>query len=224
MRQFIKRLLFPFLKRGLGKYSKKPRKYTYENITILVHPEVFPPHYTISTKILLDYLNPINLENKTVLELGCGSGIISLFCTSKGAKVTASDINLVAVSELEKNATDNNLELNILHSDLFDNIDNTTFDYIIINPPYYPKTPLNDKEKAWFCGENFEYFKKLFSQLSLNIADNTLMILSEDCDIETITNIAVTNNLNLKRVYEKTVLKEKNYIFKILKTDKLLNH
>lgn len=217
MRQFIKRLLFPILKLGFSKYFKKPRKYTYENIEILVHPEVFPPHYTISTKILLDYLKPINLEHKTVLELGCGSGIISLFCASKNAKVTASDINLVAVSELEKNATDNNLELNILHSDLFDNIDDTTFNYIIINPPYYPKTPINDKEKAWFCGENFEYYQKLFQQLPNYTIKNCLMVLSEDCDLNKIKSIATKNNFKFEVVIQKTVLKEKNYIFNIIR-------
>ena len=48
---------------------------------------------------------------------------------------------------------------------MFDKIEKVNFDYIVINPPYFPKNPKSEKEFAWFCGSDFEYFKKLFSQL-----------------------------------------------------------
>jgi len=216
MRRIIKRILDPFLKFGFSKYYKKPRKYNYENIEVLVYPEVFPPHLTISTKILLDFIKPLNLQNKSVLELGCGSGIISLFASSKGANVTASDINPIALDALKIASKKNNASISILNSDLFDAIKNKSFDYIIINPPYYPKNPENIKEQAWFCGEDFEYFKKLFLQLPdfLNNT-NALMILSQDCNINKIQEIASENQLILENIFEKKVLSEKNYIFKI---------
>jgi len=216
MRRVIKKILDPFLKFGFSKYYKKPRKYSYENIEVLVYPEVFPPHLTISTKILLDFIKPLNLQNKSVLELGCGSGIISLFASSKGANVTASDINPIALDALKIASKKNNESISILNSDLFDAIKNKSFDYIIINPPYYPKNPENIKEQAWFCGEDFEYFKKLFQQLPdfLNNT-NALMILSQDCNINKIQEIASENKLLLESVFEKKVFSEKNYIFKI---------
>lgn len=216
MRRIIKRILDPFLKFGFSKYYKKPRKYNYENIEVLVYSEVFPPHLTISTKILLDFIKPLNLQNKSVLELGCGSGIISLFASSKGANVTASDINPIALDALKIASKKNNASISILNSDLFDAIKNKSFDYIIINPPYYPKNPENIKEQAWFCGEDFEYFKKLFQQLPdfLNNT-NALMILSQDCNINKIQEIASENQLILENIFEKKVLSEKNYIFKI---------
>jgi len=216
MRRIIKRILDPFLKFGFSKYYKKPRKYNYENIEVLVYPEVFPPHLTISTKILLDFIKPLNLQNKSVLELGCGSGIISIFASSKGANVTASDINPIALDALKIASKKNNASISILNSDLFDAIKNKSFDYIIINPPYYPKNPENIKEQAWFCGEDFEYFKKLFQQLPdfLNNT-NALMILSQDCNINKIQEIASENQLILENIFEKKVLSEKNYIFKI---------
>lgn len=182
-------------------------------------PEVFPPHYTFSTKILLNHINTINLEDKTFLELGCGCGIISLFAASKGAKVTASDINAIALKTLEKNALNSSLKLQIIDSDLFKNIDSQSFDYIIINPPYYPKTPKNVKEQAWFCGENFEYFQKLFKQLSNRKDKIILMILSQDCNIEKIKDIASIYNLHLKTELEQTTFAERNYIFKIYRDD-----
>jgi release factor glutamine methyltransferase len=215
IRKFIKHITHPILKFLTENYFSKTRNYSYKGITVKVVPSVFPPHHTISTKILLDYISPLDLKNKTLLELGCGSGIISLFAASKGAIVTASDINPIALDALKIASKKNNASISILKSDLFDAIKSKSFDYIIINPPYYPKNPENIKEQAWFCGEDFEYFKKAFQQISKRNDTSVLMILSQDCNIEKINNIATAHNLKLTCVLEKKVLAEKNYIFKI---------
>ncbi len=220
MRNLIKKIAHPFLKFLSFKFHSKPRKYSYKEISVLVHPEVFPPHFTISTKILLDYINELDLTNKSVLELGCGSGIISLFAASKGGVVTASDINPIAIDFLNKAASKNELKVNALVSDLFQNISQKEFDYIIINPPYYPKNPSEMKEMAWFCGEDFIYFENLFIQLASFVPNSTiLMILSEDCEIETIKAIASKNKLEFLKVHETKVSFERNFIFSITKTD-----
>lgn len=86
LRTIIKKITHPFLKKGMEYYYKKPRPYSYNGITTIVHPDVFPPHLTLSTKILLDFISEIKLTQKTFLELGCGSGIISLYASQKGAK------------------------------------------------------------------------------------------------------------------------------------------
>ena len=217
IRQLLKKLTHPILKYGTQKWSSKPRLYTYEDIEVIVMPDVFPPHYTISTKILLDYIKPLDIKDKTLLELGCGSGIVALYAAKKEAIVTASDINNVALKALEKAAKKNSLELAILNSNLFNKLSQLSFDYIIINPPYYPKTPKNIKEQAWFCGENFEYFKSLFLQLSNRNDKNILMILSQDCDIQKIKNIASLNHFQLDIELERTRFNEKNFIFKVSK-------
>jgi len=217
IRQLLKKLTHPILKYGTQKWSSKPRLYTYEDIEVIVMPDVFPPHYTISTKILLDYIKPLDIKDKTLLELGCGSGIVALYAAKKEAIVTASDINNVALKALEKAAKKNSLELAILNSNLFNKLSQLSFDYIIINPPYYPKTPKNIKEQAWFCGENFEYFKSLFLQLSNRNDKNILMILSQDCDIQKIKNIASLNHFQLDLELERTRFNEKNFIFKVSK-------
>ncbi|MHA7057584.1 methyltransferase [Aquimarina sp. M1] len=213
----IKKAIFPLAKFAFDTYHLRHRTYEYKGIKVAIHPEVFPPHFTISTKVLLDYLNPLDLEKKSFLELGCGSGIISLFAASKGANVIASDINPIAIKSLEEASIDNNLEINILQSDLFDKMIPQPLDYIVINPPYYPRTPKNDKERAWYCGENFEYFKKLFSQLPKHIAPNTWMILSEDCDIRYIKELAINNRLEFDLIFKKSIVREKNFIFNIQK-------
>ena len=217
MRKLLKKIALPFLKLGLRLYYWKPKTFCYDNICIKVHADVFPPQLTFSTNILLGVVEKLDLQNKSFLELGCGSGIISLLAAKKGANVTASDVNQIALDFLKKNASKNNLKLKIIHSDLFDNLKNQAFDYIIINPPYYPKKAKNIKEQAWFCGENFEYFEKLFRQLPnyLSAENHCFMILSQDCEIEKIKAIALKNAIAFELVSERKRLVETNYIFKI---------
>tara|TARA_B110000090_G_scaffold209554_1_gene266532 strand:- start:210 stop:887 length:678 start_codon:yes stop_codon:yes gene_type:complete len=218
IRQVIKRLTKPILKFGLEFYYRKPRPFKYQGIQVLVHPEVFPPHLTLSTKILLDFIAELDLSKKSFLELGCGSGIISLFARSKEATVTASDINKTALENLKKASEENNLEVDCVYSNLFENLQNKNFDYILINPPYYPKQAKNVKEQAWFCGDDFQYFKNLFNQLPpyINKKNQAYMILSEDCEFKTISEIASGNKLNLKAAFETSKMGEKNTIYQII--------
>lgn len=217
MRTLLKKITHPFFKIALQWYYYKPRTYQYEGIKAIVHPEVFPPHLTFSTKILLDFIKPLDIKGKTFLELGCGCGIISLIAAKKGAIVTAIDINLTALEYLKRSAAENNLNLEVFASDLFENLGNRQFDYIIINPPYYPKNPKNIKESAWFCGTEFEYFEKLLFQLKQYISkeDKTYIILSEDCNFNKINLIAKKNKLYLSVTEEIKKKLEINYIYDI---------
>ena len=212
-------MVTPIFKLAFDMYYSKKRKYRYEDVEVNVHPEVFPPHFTLSTKILLDYIKGLDINNKSLLELGCGSGIISLYAASKGAIVTASDINQTALNTLEQAALDQNLNISIVYSNLFENLIDSHFEYIIINPPYYPQEPENIKERAWYCGVNFEYFELLFRQLQSVHNTKVYMILSEDCDISKIKLIASNNNLLLLLELEKKTILEKNYIFRIISNE-----
>lgn len=217
MRVLIKRIISPFLQLFVKHYFKRPRSYNYKNIKGTVLPGVFFPHFTISTKILLQFLESENLANKSFLELGCGTGLVSVLAAQKGANVLATDINPTAVENVLLNAKNNGVKVNTTLSDLFTQIHKRQFDYIVINPPYYPKSPQNKAENAWFCGENFEYFENLFSTISpyFNSHSKVYMILSEDCEIEHIKDIATKNNLSFTLLLEKRKWKEMNYIFQL---------
>lgn len=218
MRKVIIKIIHPFLKVFVKYYFTKPRQYNYKNIKGVVNPQVFHPQFTISTKVLLNFLSQENFSHKTLLELGCGSGIISTFAAKNGAaKVIASDINPLAIKNAIINAAGNGVTIETIHSDLFQKIPQQTFDYIIINPPYYPKTPANDKEKAWYCGKEFEYFKALFTTITPYFKEDSkvIMILSEDCQIETIQKIAAANKITFSTILETKKWGEKNYLFRL---------
>lgn len=215
----ILKYLTPVLQPLYRKYFSRTRPFYFRSINILVYPGVFYPGFTFSTKIFLRYIDSLDLSGKTFLELGAGSGIISLLAAGKGAIVTSTDINPEAVRNIRDNAIRNNMKVNFLLSDLFDQIPMVRFDYIIIAPPYYPKDPSNYAEMAWYCGKNFEYFDKLFHQLPAYYYDSCtiLMILSEDCDIRGIKERASVQGFDLIQILEKKKLGEKNFIFRIRK-------
>lgn len=217
MRRLIIKIIGPFLQKFSKYYFSKPRSYRYKSLKGLVFPGVFFPHWTISTKLLLEYLDQKDLKGKSFLELGCGAGFISLLAAKKEAEVWALDINTKAIENTKYNAEANQLSIKVIESNLFSAIDKLVFDYIVINPPYYPKSPKNAEEKAWYCGENFEYFDSLFQYLPRFINSNSrvLMILSEDCAINKIQSIAQKKGIEFKEVYRKRKWGERNFIFSL---------
>jgi len=201
----------------LRKYLSKARRYRYRGIRIQVPSTVFHPGFFFSTHLLLGQIKRWPLQNKKFLEPGAGSGLISIYAAQKGAIVTATDINPVAVECLRANSRENNVQMNVLRSDLFDEIPQQFFDIIMINPPYYKKDPESHSDYAWNCGRNGEYFKKLFTQLGGYIHAETkmLMVLCDGCDVEMIKEMAGENGYSMRLVFSKKNMIEKNFIYKI---------
>ncbi|MGE5811820.1 MAG: methyltransferase [Ignavibacteria bacterium] len=220
-KNLFKSLAFRILYPASEKYLSKERSFSYKDITILVFPGVFHPGFYFSTKILLKYLEKIELNQKYILELGAGTGLISIFAAKRGGFVTASDISLTAVYNIEKNVKMTDANVEVVHSDLFDDIPGRRYDFIIINPPYYKKTPSSEKEFAWFGGDDFQYFRKLFSQLGNNFYENTnaLMVLSDEADLEMIKSIALEYKFLMKELFHKKTWGENHFIYNINSTE-----
>ena len=193
------------------------KSYSYDGLKIEINKNVFHPGLLYSTKNLYNFIKELKVKNSTVLELGAGSGLISLDCARRGAFVTASDINSFSVITLKNCSQINNLQLNIIESDLFDYIPPQIFSYIFINPPYYKSDPKGNLQSAFYAGADFEYFRKLFSQVSGYIDDTTFiyMVLADNCKINEIEEIAKMDGFEF--ILERTLVHkyEENYIFQI---------
>ncbi|MEM9022582.1 MAG: methyltransferase [Bacteroidota bacterium] len=214
-RALLKRALFPVLYPLAKRYFSQHRPFRYRGLKFTVHANVFHPGPTISTKILLDFLAKKAWPEVRVLELGAGSGVISVYLALQGARVTASDVNPAALQNVEANATKHAVPVATVLSDLFTALSENAFDRIIVNPPYYPKDPTSDAEKAWYCGAEFEYFHRFFQDLHQQAGAEVLMILSEDCAIDTIREMARSYGWTMETVHQKQVWLEWNYIFLI---------
>lgn len=222
MKALVKHIVARTYQPWVKKYLTKTRHYRYGRLSLEIPPQVFHPGFFFSTKLLLSHINKMPLKGRLLLELGCGSGLISLEAARRGALVTASDINPVAIASLEKNGGRNNISLTVVESDLFNQIPTASFDIIAINPPYYKKDPGSYAEHAWFCGTNGEYFQRLFQQLPGYMLPNTtvLMVLFDGCDMGMINAYAAAEHLFLRPVVRKKNLLEENTIYQVEKISK----
>jgi release factor glutamine methyltransferase len=219
MRRVIKYIVDRTYRPLLVRYLSGTTTYTHQKITLEIPPEVFHPAFFFSTKLLLKYISSLSLAKKSFLELGAGSGLISMHAARSGSTVTATDINPTAIKALRKNKFRNALHMNVIESDLFDRIPQEQFDIIAINPPYYKKNPASPKDFSWYCGENGEYFQKMFAGLASYIHPTTqvLMILCDGCDIEMIKRIAANNSFRMQCITTHQNFLEKNFIYSISK-------
>ena len=71
---------------------------------------------------------------------------------------------------------------------------------------------------AWYCGEEGEYFDRLFQSLEHHVspASFVAMILCDGCDLEMIASLARKSNVIMKPVYRKKNLLEENTIYQLL--------
>ena len=217
MRNAIKTIVNHTYKPFLEKYLSKKRSYSYGNTRLEIPPEVFHPGFFTSTQFLLQQVKKLPLKGKSFLELGAGSGLISIYAAKHKARVTASDINPVAIDYLNSNTEKNGVRLNIILSDLFDDLPLQQFDIIAINPPYYKKEPKSLLDHAWYCGGNGEFFFKLFAQLPgyIHASSEVVMVLCDGCDIELINAAAANNGFAMNCIETRQTLIEKNFIYKI---------
>lgn len=86
------------------------------------------------TRSLLEVIDDIDIKG-SVLDFGCGYGPIGIYIAkTKSCNVDMIDVNKRAIELAKKNASNNNVSVNIFESDIYSNIVNK-YDYIISNPP-----------------------------------------------------------------------------------------
>lgn len=205
MKSFFRRFWTSFYSLWALRYIRRERRYAHAGLRLTIPPGVFHPGVFFSTPVFISFLQKIDFQKKTVLDIGTGSGLLALFAAQSGGFVTALDINPLAVETARRNAVANQLEVKILESDLFKNVSKQHFDIVLINPPYFAANPRDVAAHAFFAGENLEYFEALFQQLPdfISPATQAWMILSENCELEKIRKIAAASGLNLEVVFEK---------------------
>lgn len=178
-----------YVKPGL----KKTVHAHFEGFTFIVYPSVFHPMYFISSKIFAKFISGLELEGKNILDMGSGSGIVSIFAASKGAVCTAVDINPMAVKSIIENAEFNGFKekISVFESDLYESVLPASgregfFDIIFFNPPYYKGEPRNNFERAFKGGENLEVVRRFAEQTFAYLKPGGIvyMILSSDVDFD----------------------------------------
>ncbi len=128
--------------------------------------------------------NYLPSELGSVLEIGCGSGIISIHLAKKGNIVTSVDVNPKALRATEFNAKQNQVKLEILESNMFEKLQGRKFNSIVCNPPYLPPTDNYDDPELALAVEGgptgSEFTIKLLSRAKqfLKKGGNIYLIIS----------------------------------------------
>lgn len=128
-----------------------------------------------------------NLDNPSILEIGTGSGIISISLSKEveNAKITAVDISSPALEVAKFNAS--NLQatsIDFMHSDLFENVGGK-YDIIVSNPPYIDKIHMDKLQKevkyepelALYGGlDGLKFYEKIIKRAKNYLKDNSFIL------------------------------------------------
>lgn len=86
-----------------------------------------------TTSMCMEYVENEDFTGKSILDIGCGSGILSILAKKLNAnEVDACDIDEIAIASTKENAIINNVELNAFESNLFSSV-NKKYDLIFAN-------------------------------------------------------------------------------------------
>src|SRR3989344_8023357 len=96
-------------------------KFFYKNLILEVPETVYYPRE--DSLLLAKIIEQENLKKKSILEIGSGSGFLAILMAQQGAEVIAADINEEAVKTVNLNAKNNNINLKVISSDLFEKIE-----------------------------------------------------------------------------------------------------
>lgn len=193
---------------------------------IKVNPSVLIPRFETETLVekTCSYINKLKLENSSLLEIGTGSGCISVALKSEIPKleVTAFDNNKKALVLARSNAKINKVSINFIYKDLFKYNLINDYDIIVSNPPYIPYDKnLHDnlkyepKEAIFVSQDNpLIYYEEIFKIGIKSLNKKHLIALEIDEDMgPSLKKLAKEYYPNDKIVLEKDLNKKNRYLF-----------
>lgn len=133
-------------------------------------------------------INIINKKDyKTVLDIGTGSGAIAIAIKKNVPEtlVTASDISADALSLAKENACLNEVQVDFIKSDLFENLQNSKFDCILSNPPYIAAKDMEKLEKELSFepqnaldggSDGLDFYRDIISEVKNHLNKNGLLM------------------------------------------------
>ena len=144
MEEYLKKYVTENIEEAIERYKNgEPVQYIIGDVnfygnTIKVNKNVLIPRFETEELVEKTIKKIKNKFNKKidVLDLCTGSGCIAITIKKEiNSNVTATDISSDALEVAKENVNLNNVDVKLINSDLFNNIDGK-FDCIISNPPY----------------------------------------------------------------------------------------
>lgn len=148
-----------------------------------------------------------------VLEIGCGSGLLSIIAAKNGCEVLAADIDSAAVECAKRNTELNEVKIKPIQSDLFQNIPIKKFDLIVFNPPYLPEEQ-TEESRAWAGGEKMEIITRFIKEAKqyLEKGGKILIVISSLSKPESILKEFSKNGFVAEIIAEQKIPWEKLFV------------
>ena len=141
---------------------------TMEGKRLTIFPGVYKP--LENEPVCAEYCQP----GDRVLDLGCGSGVGSVFCASKAREVIAVDISATAVRNTQENCRRLGLaNVTAMQSDMFSRVPGK-FDLILANPPYIAADFKNEEEQF---ATSVRYLPTLFAEVGGHLTDEGRLLV-----------------------------------------------
>lgn len=180
---------------------------------ILIFPGVMSPAYDWSPFFLIDNL-PENLSDKTVLEIGSASGVVSIHAHLRGATlVDAADISVTAIQNTKKNFEIFNMsQSSVFHSDVFTSIPKKMYDVVIFNLPYHDAMPKNELEQG-VMDSSYKTLENFFANVTEYLSkDGEIYIsFSRSGNINVLLRHINKNNLVITEMVEQNCWNDSRY-------------
>ena len=157
----------------------------FYNCEIIVNENVLIPRF--ETEYLVDktikFIKKLNLTHINILELGTGSGCISIALKKNlDANITAIDNSQKALEVAKRNALNNHVEIEYIHADILTFIPTKTMDIIISNPPYVPfNSPVAEsikyepQEAIYAPNEGLFFYQEILKRYQNYLANDYLI-------------------------------------------------
>ena len=155
------------------------------------------------------------VRDKAVLEIGTGSGVLSLCCLQAGAsRVVATDVNPSAIANAGYNAqilgVRDRLELRLVpldHPDAFSVVKPTErFDLIVSNPPWEDSEPVSIDDYA-FYDSGFRLMRSLMEGLNQHLkpGGRALLAYGSVSAIKTLQQLASEHHVAVKILDDRSI-------------------
>ena len=159
----------------------------YGNI-INVDNRVLIPRF--ETELLVEktifYINKLFNKKVKILDIGTGSGCIAISLKKLvDCDMSASDVSCDALDVARENASNNNVDIKFINSNIFSNIGGK-FDCLISNPPYISYDEEiegvvkdNEPHLALYAKEDGVYFYRKILEQACNYLEDKFLIVFE---------------------------------------------
>lgn len=172
--------------KNLNKVVKKlnknyPVQYLIGNVNfygynISVNKHVLIPRFETETLVekTIEYIKKLKLENGSLIDLGTGSGCISIILKKEleTLNITGLDISNKALKLARKNAKNNKADINFIKENIFKFKPVNKYDILISNPPYITEDDeispniKYEPKKAIFTNDGLKYYRHIMSTCS----------------------------------------------------------